>query len=281
MNRQLDRRKYTVGYWLSRIILLLLLALTFFPLLALINMSLKSTLMIQLDFLGLPSPIEIKNYANAAVFIIRPVLNSLYISGISVVGILILVALSGYAFGRMYFHGKEALYTSLLILMMIPYTLLIVPSYQLVNSLGWVNSYKALIIPYIAGNQIFGIMLARSFFQSMPDDMFESAKIEGAGEGYMFIRIALPLSVPVLITVGITSLIGIYNDYIWPALVISGNDKVKTFCQIAYNSAAGNGGTDLGLLTAAFVIGTIPLVAITASCLRFYLQGMLEGAIKG
>lgn len=91
----------------------------------------------------------------------------------------------------------------------------------------------------------------------------------------------MPLSKPILITVGITSVVSMYNDYIWPTIALTGGDDTKTFCQIVFNNAAGNGTTDMGLIAAAFIIGTIPLLIATASCLKYYVQGMIGGAVKG
>ena len=125
------------------------------------------------------------------------------------------------------------------------------------------------------------MVLARTFFASLPQEMFEAAKIDGANEFQVYTQIALPLSVPTLITVGVTVVVSMYNDYIWPTLVLTTGDRMKTFCQIVFNNAAGNGASDLGMLAAAFVIGTLPLLIITCSCLKYYLQGMLEGAVKG
>jgi ABC-type glycerol-3-phosphate transport system permease component len=107
------------------------------------------------------------------------------------------------------------------------------------------------------------------------------AKIDGANELDVYRLIALPLSVPILITVSITSVVAMYNDYIWPTIVLSGQESSKTFAQIAFNSAAGNGSLDIGLLTAAFVLGTLPLLIITGSSLKYYLSGIVEGAVKG
>ena len=169
----------------------------------------------------------------------------------------------------------------ILVVMMIPYNMLLIPNYTLIRNFHLLNSYWAMILPYIEGQQIFGIVLARAFFSSLPMEMFEAAKIDGASEFQTYSRIALPLSVPTLITVGITSIISMYNDYIWPTLVMTTGDKMKTFCQIVYNNCAGNGTSDFGMTTAAFVIGTLPLLILTLSCLKYYLQGMLQGAVKG
>ena len=272
--------KKGVGFWVSRIIIAILLIATFYPFVQLLNMSLKSNLKIKLDFLGFPDPVKWDNYASAWEFVVSPIFNSLFVCAVSLVLILFMVSLTGYAFGRLNFKGKNTLFALLLAVLMIPYTLLIVPNYRIIAGMGFLNTYWALILPYIAGQQIFGVVLARTFFASLPQEMFE-AKIDGANEFQVNTQIALPLSVPTLITVGVTVVVSMYNDYIWPTLVLTTGDRMKTFCQIVFNNAAGNGASDLGMLAAAFVIGTLPLLIITCSCLKYYLQGMLEGAVKG
>ena len=271
------------GYFFSRLVLLALVIFTFFPFVMMINMSLKKNVQIKLHFLAWPAPSEINfaNYTSAWNFIKYPIWNSLLICFVSLFFILVMVSLSGYAFGRMKFRGKEFFFMFILLVMMIPYNMLLIPNYTLIRNFHLLNSYWALILPYIQGQQIFGIVLARTFFSSLPMEMFEAAKIDGASEFQAYSRIALPLSVPTLITVGITSIISMYNDYIWPTLVMTTGDRMKTFCQIVYNNCAGNGTSDYGMTTAAFVIGTLPLLILTLSCLKYYLQGMLQGAIKG
>ncbi|NLV74097.1 MAG: carbohydrate ABC transporter permease [Chloroflexi bacterium] len=270
-----------IGSIFSQIMLIILMLLTFFPFVMLINMSLKANIRIKQAFFALPNPIKWANYTNALEFIKQPVLNSLFVCGVSLVLILIMVSMSGYAFGRMQFKGKEFLFTLLLAVLMIPYTLLIIPNYRIIARMGLLNNYLALILPYIGGQQIFGIVLARAYYASLPKDFFEAAKLDGADELQAYLRIALPLSFPTLITVGITVVVAMYNDYIWPTLVMTTNDKMKTFCQIVFNNAAGNGAPDLGLLAASFVLGTLPLLIITVPLLRYYTQGLLGGAIKG
>ena len=277
------RVKRNFGYFLSRVILVALVAMTFFPFIMMINMSLKKTLDIKLHFLAWPAfdEIYLKNFEKGFEFVSYPIVNSLVVCGISLALILTMVSMSGYAFGRLKFAGKNVFFLMILAVMMIPYTMLLVPNYTIVRNMGLLNSKWALIIPYIAGQQIFGIVLSKTFFESLPQEMFEAAKIDGATEFQTYTRIALPLSVPTLITVGVTSTISMYNDYIWPALVLTKGDKIKTFCQIVYNNAAGKGTSDYGMTTAAFIIGTLPLLVITLSCLKYYLAGMLDGAVKG
>lgn len=277
------RVKKNFAYFLSRVILVALVAMTFFPFIMMINMSLKKTLDVKLHFLAWPAPNEIywKNFEKGFEFVSYPIVNSLVVCGISLVLILTMVSMSGYAFGRLKFAGKNVFFLMILAVMMIPYTMLLVPNYTIIRNMDLLNTKWSLIVPYIAGQQIFGIVLSKTFFESLPQEMFEAAKIDGATEFQTYSRIALPLSVPTLITVGVTSTISMYNDYIWPALVLTKGDKIKTFCQIVYNNAAGKGTSDYGMTTAAFIIGTLPLLIITLSCLKYYLAGMLDGAVKG
>lgn len=270
-----------IGYLISRFIIIMLLVLTFYPFMQLLNMSVKANLKIQMDFLGMPNPWRFDNYAKAFDFVLQPILNSLFICFVCLFLILFMVSLTGYAFGRLQFAGKKFLFGMLLAVLMIPYTMLIIPNYRIIVSMGFLNTYMAMILPYIAGQQIFGVVLARTFFASLPQEMFDAAKIDGANELMAYTRIALPLSVPTLITVGVTVVVGMYNDYIWPTLVLTTGDKMKTFCQMVFNRATGKGTTDYGMMAAAYVIGTLPLLIITCSCLKYYLRGMLEGAVKG
>lgn len=269
-----------MGYIFSRIILMLLLLLTFYPLYTLINMSFKQDIIIKTDFLGLPQMLDFSNYTRAIKDVILPVGNSLFVCLTVILATTVIVALSGYAYGKMKFYGKEVFYNLVLIVLMIPNVLLIIPTFQIVNRAGWNGSFLGLIMPYISGMQLFGIIISRAFFEALPDEMFEAGKIDGAGEMYLFLKIALPLAKPVLITAGITSFIAMYNDYIWPSIVLSGKPNLSTFCQIAFNNAGGNGSTDLGYLAAFFVLGTIPLIIICSFLMKYYLQGMVEGAVK-
>lgn len=273
--------KSLIGVVLSRLILAIFLFLTFFPILVMINMSLKPSVMTTNAFFALPRSVFWQNFQKAFKFVLRPIGNSLFVCGVSLIGILIVVSLSAYALGRMKFKGRKLIYSSVLAVMMIPYTLLIVPDYTIVARMGLLNSFWSLIIPYISGQQIFGIILGEAFYRQLPDDIFEAAKIDGASAFQQFTRIALPLSKPILITVGITSVVAMYNDYIWPTVTMTSGDDMKTFCQIVFNNAAGKGSNDLGLIAAAFIIGTLPLVLLTMSCLRYYVQGMMIGAVKG
>ncbi len=275
------RKSLTPGYFPSRLVLILLLVATFFPFLMMINMSLKPTVLISTDFLALPKDPYWINFTKAIKFVGRPILNSLFICGAALVCILLNITLSGYTFARMKFKGKNFLYGCLLLVMMIPVTITIVPQYMIVEKLGLVNTYWALVLPYVASQQVIGTILARTTIEQMPQELFDAAKIDGASELQIMRRIAVPLLRPTLITASIQAVVAMYNDYIWPTIVLTGGDDIKTFCQIVYNNSQGYVRTDIGQLCAAFILGTLPLMIITISCLKYYLEGMVAGAVKG
>ena len=173
------------------------------------------------------------------------------------------------------------MYSILVAVLMVPATITIVPQFLIVSKLGIINTYWALILPYIGSQQVLGVILCRTAFEQMPQELFDAAKIDGANELQAMSMIGLPLLRPTLITVGIQAVVAIYNDYIWPTVALTGGDEMKTFCQIVYNNSQGLLRTDIGLLCAAFIIGTIPLGIATCCCLKYYLRGMVAGAIKG
>ena len=148
-----NQKRLGASYFISRLVLILLLVTTFFPFIMMINMSLKPTVLISTEFLSIPKQPYWDNFIKAFKFVKRPILNSLLICGTSLLGILINVLLSGYAFGRMRFKGKKALYSILLAVMMVPATITIVPQYLIVEKMHLVNTYWALILPYIGSQQ--------------------------------------------------------------------------------------------------------------------------------
>ena len=166
------RIKKGFGYFVSRGILVALVFMTFFPFIMMINMSLKKTLDIKLHFLAWPKPDEIywANFKKGFEFVSSPIVNSLVVCGISLVLILTMVSMSGYAFGRLKFRGKYVFFAMILAVMMIPYTMLLVPNYTIIRNMGLLNTKWALIVPYIAGQQIFGIVLSKTFFESLPQE---------------------------------------------------------------------------------------------------------------
>lgn len=237
--------------------ILFILVLVFLPIFYLIIFSFKNNAQIYANFWALPSPWIVVNYALGWNAIGRDLLNSVWFSGVSTTLTVLFSGMAGYAFARHRFPGKEPLYYSFLALMMIPSVLTLIPRYLLVKQLGIVDTPWVLILPWAAGDMAFGILLCRGFFATLSEELFEAGRIDGATELQLFGSIAVPLSLPILVTLGIIHAFRAYNDYIWPLITIESNDlQVVTVALTQFNS--GYGIIDYGPRFAGYLLAAIP-----------------------
>ena len=259
---------------------IILLFLAFIPIILMMILSFKSSAQIYGDFWGLPNPIEWSNYNSAFLQLSGNMINSIVLVGISTLSVVFLASLVGYVFARLKFAGKKFLYLLILSLMMVPAVLTLTPRYTLIQDLHLVNTWWALILPWVAGGQVFGIMLSRTFIENQPASLFESARIDGCSELKSYFYIALPLAKPILATLSIMTMVGEYNDFIWPLMVIESNSKQVVTVAIRVYQANVNGNTNVGVMVAGFVIATIPLLVLFLTNSRLYIEGITSGAIK-
>jgi ABC-type glycerol-3-phosphate transport system permease component len=261
------------------LIALVLLLLTFIPVFTMVFLSLKSTVQIYGDFFALPNPVEWSNYNKAIGMLIPNMINTLLVVSAGTALTLVLCMMSGYVFARLNFPLKNFLYLAIIALMMVPGVLLLTPQYSLVQKYGIYNTWWALILPWASGGQIFGILLCRTSISSLPGEMFESARMDGCSELKALLRIALPLSKPILSTLAVMNMVAFYNDFIWPLLVIENNSKQVINVVIrVFQSMTGT--VDLGSMVAGFVFATIPLLVLFIFTSRLYIEGITSGAIK-
>jgi ABC-type glycerol-3-phosphate transport system permease component len=134
------------------------------------------------------------------------------------------------------------------------------------------------VLPYVTGGQVIGIFLCRTFFETLPKSLFEAARIDGASEFQVYLRIALPTSLPILATLAILNFVGVYNDYIWPNVVIS-DSKLQTFA-VGVTKFGAEGNLEYGPLLAGYLIGAIPLIVVFACGMRYYVEGLTRGGLK-
>jgi ABC-type glycerol-3-phosphate transport system permease component len=253
--------------------------LTMIPIILMAVMSLKDNGQIYGRFWSFPNPVRWMNYQQGIGTMSNYIKNTLVYSAISVVAVVVLSSLTGYAFARHRFPFKEPLYLAVLALLMIPGVLTLIPSFVLVKELGLLNTPWALILPWTSGGQVIGTLLCRTFFATLPQELFDSGKIDGASEFQLYSKIAVPLSWPILITLAIMHIVGTYNDFIWPLLTISSpNLQVVSVGLTEFTSQFGI--TDWGPRMAAYVVATIPLLILFTFGMRYYVRGITAGAVK-
>lgn len=188
-------------------------------------------------------------------------------------------AMMAYAFARFQFPGREALFFTLLLVLMVPDMITIIPKFLLIKTLGLRNSLWGLILVYIAGSTSLNTFLLRGFFEQLPHELEEAMLIDGAGYLTIFLRMILPLSAPALATVTIFSFLGHWDEFTWALTII--DDPLKRTLPIAIYSFQGQHGTEWGLVFAAMIIALIPVLIIFIALQRYFVSGITAGAVKG
>ena len=269
----------SLGQTVIALVLTLLLILTFIPIAYLVILALKDNGQIYGRFWSMPNPYRWENFGLGWQVIGRPILNSIITSGSACCITIVLASLSGYVFARHRFPGKEVIYTGILALLMIPPILTLIPSYVLILNFGLENTYLALILPWTSGGQVFALLLCRSFFATLPEEFFDAARIDGATELQAFWRIAVPLSMPILVTVAVVRLVTTYNQFMWPLVAISSPDRqVVAVALTEFTSEIGV--TDIGPRMAAYITASIPLIILFSFGMRHYVRGLTAGGLK-
>lgn len=211
----------------------------------------------------------------------RYILNSAVVASISTILCLVVGAPAAYVLTRMNLPGEKLILTGILIITLFPYVLLFLGLLEIVKLVGLGNNYLALIIPYTAINLPLTILVMRSFFQQLPQDLEDAAKIDGYKIWGMLINILLPMTLPALATTGILTFIFSWNEYIFALTFIT--DEAKKTIPVATAQLGGASLFDIpyGPIAAATVLGTLPLVILVLIFQRQIVQGLTAGAVKG
>lgn len=209
--------------------------------------------------------------------------NTFFVSILATVGTLVTAALAGYSFARFRFPGRGVLFGLTLSTMMLPEAVTLIPSYVLFYYLGWLNSFYPLIVPFWFGGGAFYIFLFRQFFMSLPFDLDEAAKIDGANYLQILLLVIAPLSVPVLITVGIIAFIAHYNSFLFPLLVLTSPEKFTMSIGIRSFSItpAQDSQPQDHILLAMAVMMTLPILTMFFIGQRYFVRGVVMSGIKG
>ena len=184
--------------------------------------------------------------------------NTIFVALTTLFGVLITSALAAYAFARMHFKGRDFLFYFFISMMMVPQPVYLVPSYVLLNYFGWINTYQALIIPWIAN--IFTIFLLRQHFKTIPQDLLDAASIDGCSRFKILFQILLPLSKPVIATASVFSVIGSWNNFMWPLIMT--NDPELRVLQVGLSYFSQESSSQTTLLMAASTFTIVPLIIL-------------------
>lgn len=267
-----------LGLGLTHVLLLVGAFVSAMPFLWMITTSLKPESALYQAPLLIPTHFHWENYLkawNAAPFP-RFFLNSLIMTAGIVLCQTLFSAMAGYAFARLRFPGRDLLLLLVLGTMMIPFPVTLIPSFLVVNSLGWIDTYNALIIPRAVS--AFAIFLFRQFFLSLPKELEEAALIDGAGRLGIFFRIVLPLSTPALAASAIFSFLFAWNDFLWP-LLVTNSTNMRTV-QLGLAVFQGQYGVFWTLLTAAATIITLPALLAFLAAQKQFIAGITTTGLK-
>ena len=228
-----------------------------------------------------PRKVMFSNYSNAftTANLGRLFMNTMYVGIVSTLLSLVITILSAFAFARLEFKGKNALFGALLATMMIPGELFTITNYSTVTKLGWMNTYTVLIVPFLVS--VFYIYLLRQNFMQIPDELYLAAKVDGTGDFKYLLKVMIPLSLPTLISITILKMMGAWNSYIWPRLVA--NDEkhrmITNGLRNAFTETTGD--VNYPVQMAAVALVSLPLFLVFVFLRKYIMKGVSRSGIKG
>src|SRR5436305_12344948 len=267
-----------VGQAFSYVFLIVVAFLTFLPFFLMITISFKTRAQFAVQPIWPTFPLHFENYRFAWEQVVRPVINTVIVCVASIGGTLAVASLAAYAFARFRFPGSRVLFLGVISLLMVPDVLLLVPRYVVTSQLHLLGNYLGLIIPYMSFGSIFAIFVLRTFFASVPGELIEAARMDGASHFTIFWRIMIPLSRPILATLAIIQLIRVWNDFIWPFVVIS--KKSQYTLALILRTFSSEFGTQWGLIMACYVMASLPLLLVFALASKQFIKGITSAALK-
>lgn len=228
----------------------------------------------------IPAPMVFANYPKAVQYIPygRYLFNTLQISILACVGTVVSCSLVAYSLSRIRWPGRDFLFILTLATLMLPFAVTLIPLFIVFKTLGWVNSFRPLIVPAYFGSAFY-IFLLRQFFLTIPIDLSEAARIDGANELGIFTRIILPLTKPAIATVALFEFLAKYRDFLGPLIYLT--DEQKYTLSIGLTMYSSQHSTEWSLLMAASVVMTTPIIVLFFLTQRTFVQGITLGGVKG
>ena len=280
-----NRHSKFMGIFRQIVVHIMILILMFFVILPIYLLIVKSfkTPEQETEFpFSITFPFFWGNYKLAWLFVKDYILNTVFIAFFQTFGTLVVCSAASYAFVRYKFPFKTVLFMIILSFMMVPGILTLIPQYQMVlNVFNLKNDYFGVILPSITGAIPMGIFLLNTFFGGLPKDLFEAAELDGASKFKQYVMIAVPLSVPILATLGIMQFLSDWNDLLWPQLILQDESMHTITVGLApFTESYYNDFLSLGVPFAGYVIVSIPLLVIFFFASKQFIRGLTSGAFK-
>ncbi|NPV08313.1 MAG: carbohydrate ABC transporter permease [Anaerolineae bacterium] len=209
----------------------------------------------------------------------RFLLNTVIITVANMVAVLFAASLAGFGFARMRFPGREKLFMLVLSTLMLPEVVTMIPSYLLFRSLGWIDTFLPLIVPTILGGGAFNVFLFRQFFRSIPHELDEAARIDGAGVLHTYLKVIMPLSKPVVTTAMIFTFLGNWNSFMAPLIYLNSIEKMTL--AVGLRAFQGLRGTEWNLMMAAAAVMMVPVFVVFFAAQRYFIQGIVTTGFGG
>ena len=258
-------------------VIILLLFLMIFPLAMSVWNAFKLDYQFE-DTMWYPTfPLNIYNLFDAFAQLKEYILNTVVVGIAGGGGLLLVAGLS--AFARIDFPGRRFFFSMVIALLMMPGVLTLIPTIQLYKDFGLLNNRFSLILPLWTTGPIFGVFLLASFFKGIPKDIFESAKLDGATDLHCFIKIALPLCMPIMGTLTIMTLVNIWNDYLWPMTVLE-NVEYMTISAGLVLTYTKEHSANMPLQFAGYLVASAPLILLFVAANKYYIEGLVGASIK-
>ena len=204
--------------------------------------------------------------------------NSLVVATLCGTLVTLICTMGGYAFAKKEFVGKQLLFKLLLTSMLIPGMIYMIPQLTLVIQLGWINSWAGMVVPHLAS--VFGIFLMRQYIETIPDSLFEAARMDGANEAQILRHVVFPLSIPVMITLFLLTFLFQWSNFLWQLVVNTPDSPLRTL-PVGLALFKGQYSINWELMMAGACFSVLPIAVLFLAAQRFFIEGLTQGAVKG
>ena len=277
----LNKKKFNIKHLILHIVLLFVCAISIFPFIWMVSSALKDSSMIfSYPPKLIPKPAVFENFRTAwdETGMGRAMINSLTIAVVATLGNIVVSSMVAYGFAKIDFKGKGVLFLVVLSTMMIPYQVILIPSFIIFKQIGWVNTFFPLIVPSLFGTAT-NVFMMRQYMLKIPNDYRDSGFIDGCGHFRIWFNIILPMCVPTLVSLGVLTFMGHWNNYLGPMIYLSSRSKLTV--PLVLRTYQGAYSTQWNLLMAASCIALAPVIFVYLVSQKFIISGIMLGGIKG